>query len=1111
MRRSLTLLSGLAAAICSYPFVGLPAASASEPAYNPPIAPASNEGELSLKGFQIPKEMTGSLWAAEPLLANPVAIAIDEQGRLFVAETFRQEKGVEDNRSHMNWLNDDLSLQTVEDRAAMFRKHLGDKADGYGKEHDRIRRLVDTDGNGQADQSTVYADGFNDILDGTGAGLLARRGIVYFTCIPKLWMLKDTNNDGVAEEKIPLHHGYGVRVAFRGHDLHGLTLGPDGRIYFSIGDRGYNIDFEGKKLVRPDTGAVFRCEPDGSHLEVFAHGLRNPQELAFDDHGNLFTCDNNSDGGDKARWTYIVEGGDIGWRMYYQYLSDRGPWNRERIWHPYKEDHVAYTVPAIANFSDGPSGLAYYPGVGLPDRYQGHFFLVDFRGQPGNSGVRSFGLKPKGATFEMTDAHEFLWHILATDVEFGYDGGLYLSDWVNGWSGLGKGRIYRFEATEAAKNPSIAEAATLMREGFRQRNADELGRLLSHADRRVRLEAQIAMAENGFEEELVHLTAAPASDIVRRHAIWGLGQRTRGGSAPAQKQLTSLLKDADPEIRAQAARVLGDSARQPAANAASDLTTLLRDESLRVRSLAALAVGQLVERGLLDGGSFLDPLCEVLRENANRDPIVRHAATLALARSAKAAELAELARHPVAAVRLGGVVALRRQKSAELARFLNDVDPQVLVEAARAIYDEGIRDAWPALATLASRPTSSLPKDLQDGLVRRTLAANFQLGTAEAAERIARLAADPDLPANLRQEAIEELKLWPNEVLLDRVTGEHRPRPKHNGDDVAAALKPVLGGLFTGGDAIRKASASLAAQYGIKEVEPVLAEILADASHSAEARAAALQAISDLKSPKAGELASAFLADPEKLVRIQARRAVVRVRPEEAVPLLSKALDSGDATEKQAAIADLAARKSKEADDVLKSWLARLAKGDVEPAIQLDLLEAGRTRPDLKSVVEAWEKTLPADDEVARYRVALLGGNAERGRELFFGRGDLSCRRCHSAGGEGGAVGPELTKISQDKPREYLLESIVLPNKAIAKGFESLIVITTSGQSYSGIVKESTDKELKLMLADGSVVTIAKDEIEETAKGISGMPGDIVKKMSLVDLRDLVEYLSTLK
>jgi len=106
--------------------------------------------------------------------------------------------------------------------------------------------------------------------------------------------------------------------------MHGLVLGPDGRIYFSIGDRGYNVlTSEGRQLVRPDTGAVFRCERDGSQLEVFAYGLRNPQELAFDDFGNLFTGDNNSDSGDKARWVNVVEGGDTGWQMYYQYLPDQ--------------------------------------------------------------------------------------------------------------------------------------------------------------------------------------------------------------------------------------------------------------------------------------------------------------------------------------------------------------------------------------------------------------------------------------------------------------------------------------------------------------------------------------------------------------------------------------------------------------------------------------------------------------------------------------------------------------------------------------------------------------------------------------------------------------------
>ncbi len=230
-----------------------------------------------------------------------------------MAETFRQQKGVEDNRYHMGWLLDDLKLQTVAERVEMFRKHLGEKADEYGVHHDRIRLLTDTDGDGRADTSNVFADGFNSIETGTGAGVLARRGDVYYTCIPKLWKLRDEDGDGVADQRDALHHGYGVRVAFRGHDMHGLIQGPDGRIYFSIGDRGYNVKTqEGTRLVRPDTGAVFRCWPDGSELEEFAYGLRNPQELAFDDFGNLFTCDNNSDSGDQARWVHIAEGADIG-------------------------------------------------------------------------------------------------------------------------------------------------------------------------------------------------------------------------------------------------------------------------------------------------------------------------------------------------------------------------------------------------------------------------------------------------------------------------------------------------------------------------------------------------------------------------------------------------------------------------------------------------------------------------------------------------------------------------------------------------------------------------------------------------------------------------------
>src|SRR5262249_28279169 len=139
-----------------------------------------------------------------------------------------------------------------------------------------------------------------------------------FTCIPALWELRGLDKSGKAEQRRQLATGFGVHTAFYGHDLHGLCEGPDGKIYFSIGDRGLNVSTSDGALVNTNCGAVLRCKPDGSQLELFATGLRNPQKLAFNEFGDLFTVDNNSDSGDKARLEYIVEGMDAGWRMPFQ-------------------------------------------------------------------------------------------------------------------------------------------------------------------------------------------------------------------------------------------------------------------------------------------------------------------------------------------------------------------------------------------------------------------------------------------------------------------------------------------------------------------------------------------------------------------------------------------------------------------------------------------------------------------------------------------------------------------------------------------------------------------------------------------------------------------------
>ena len=368
--------------------------------YEPQVAAQPKKskapGEESLAQVKLAdKGLKVDVWAAEPTLMNPVCFCFDGKGRMFVAETTRFDHGVPDTRGHMYWLDEDLANRSIDDLLAMYKKH---NFKGFEKYEDQVRMVWDSTGGGKADKSTVFAGGFNRPQDGLAAGVLARKGQVYLACIPDLYVLKDTTGDNKADEKKSLFTGFGPTAQFLGHDLHGLRMGPDGKLYFSMGDRGFNVTTkEGRKLSYPNTGAVLRCDPDGANLEVVHYGLRNPQELAFDDFGNLFTFDNNSDSGDQARWVYIVEGGDSGWRGGFQYgtlyhtpavpQGNRGPFNVEKLWLPHFDGQAAYIVPPLLNLGNGPAGITHYPGIGLNDKYQDHFFACDFTSNAGSSKI----------------------------------------------------------------------------------------------------------------------------------------------------------------------------------------------------------------------------------------------------------------------------------------------------------------------------------------------------------------------------------------------------------------------------------------------------------------------------------------------------------------------------------------------------------------------------------------------------------------------------------------------------------------------------------------------------------------------------------------------------
>ncbi len=1103
--------------------------------YPPAVQPASDEAELTLKRFRVAKGLKVELAAAEPLLANPVAFCIDEQGRFYVAETFRLHAGATDIRGHMDWLDEELAVKTVEERVAYMTKHEGKRIAEYTKHSDRVKLVWDSDGDGKADKATVFADGFNGVADGIAAGVLARKGEVYFANIPNLWSFRDTNNDGVADVKKSLSYGYGVRVGFLGHDLHGLRFGPDGKLYFSIGDRGsYIKNKEGKIVENRETGVVYRCDPDGANLEIFATGLRNPQELAFDQYGNLWTGDNNSDGGDPARWVYVVEGGDSGWRVGWQFINSpnsRGPWLAERMCYPYFEGQAAYLLPPLANIGNGPSGLTYYPGTGLNDSFKDRFFLCDFRGGTG-SGIHSIAVKQRGAGFEVTDRSDFIWDVLVTDGDFGPDGCFYLTDWVNGWNQTGKGRIYRVFDPETRNSPLVLETKKLIAEGFDQRPTDELAKLLAHADQRVRQEAQFSLAAKGAGSIKTFAGVLSGTHpIARLHAIWGLGQIAR--TTPiAINALLPLLGDADAEVRSQSAKTIGDLRSE---KAYAGLVRLLSDSEPRPRFFAAISLSKLGRK------EAVPAVLEMLRANNDKDRYLRHAGVVALAALADAKTLQQLASDKFSSVRLAAVIALRRQESPAVADFLKDQNPWIVLEAARAINDLPIAAAMPKLAALiddkalfaraesasteqrasiasaknAKKPAPDQEPDvLVSPLYRRIVNAQFRIGGTANATALIAFASQSAAPSAVRAEAVSAFGDWAKPSGRDNVTGLWRPLDKRDGSVATKAIQQNVDALLQNSSTtVKLAAIKIATKLGIKEGANAAFALLADTNQRSDVRLEALKSLSSLKAAKLADAVKIALAATDEGLRNEANKIQARLKPSDATAKIRTSLETGTTGEKQSAFATLATVPGAAADEIFSLWIDKLLAKQVPAELQLDLIAAAQQRQALtvKDKLTKFERSRPADDDLRAYRECLEGGNAEEGKKIFVERVEVSCVRCHKAGGEGGEVGPELTGVGTRKTREYILESIVYPNKNIAAGFENVLVTMKDGAIYAGLIKSETDAEIEVNSPEDGILKLKKADIKERQRGLSGMPEELRQVLTKQDLRNLIEFLSGLK
>jgi quinoprotein glucose dehydrogenase len=1081
---------------------------------------------------EMPAGLDLTLWASERLIADPIAIDLDSRGTLYAISSTRASLPL-DIRGHPTWVPLVHTLRTTEELRRFYERELSPERskenadwildlnkdgshDGrdFRELKERLYRIQDTDGDGIADTSHAMIAAFNDdpTFDVAG-GLLHHDGELYFGIAPGIWRLRDTDGDGTIDTKRVFSEGYNVHPAFGGHGISGITMGPDGRVYWEVGDIGFDIpdtsSKAGHRWSYPNQGAVLRANPDGTEVEVFATGIRNLQEFAFDQFGNLISVDNDGDyDGETERLVYITDGSDSGWRSNWQYgkYTDQANnrynvWMDEGMFKPRFTGQAAYIVPPVAPYHTGPSGMVYNPGTALSPEWRNYFFVTEFPGAASNAKVNAFTLKEQGAGFALDRDVVALKGILAIGMKFGPDGALYLTDWITGWTSKDSGRLWKLDTPKTASSPERAEVRTLLPQDFTSRSAGDVAALLRHADVRIRLKAQFELVRRLDTATLLQAARQSTDRLGRVHGLWGLGQLARR-DPQLTNDLAGFLKDSDAEIRAQAAKVIGDTR---GAQNGEALVPVLADSSARVRFFAAQALGRMAYK------PAAAPIVKMLADNDDRDVYLRHAGSLALSRIGDTQALVELSQHSSRGVRLAAIVALRRMRSAEIARFLSDRDEEVVTEAARAINDDGgIVAALPALSkTLEDRRFKNEP------LLRRAVSANLRVGTSDAVARLAAFAADRGRPEAMTVDAISALGVWAAPSPLDRVDGFYiGAAAQRDPSAAAAAVERLIGTLGNGTPPVKIALADAAGRLKVTRAIPtMLAQLKGDAS--ADVRLASMRALQALNPPNMDEVMRIALADRAATVRSAALGILPSLSLEgpAMVEHLAAALKNGSVQDQQAALDVVGKVKDRAAEALLASYVDRLAAGTLPPAIQLDVVEAARANgaPALEAKLKAYEAR-SAGSPVTPYRSALLaGGNADRGRGVFFENQSAGCPRCHTIGDSGADVGPKLATIGKTLAREQILQALLEPNARIAPGFGTVSLTLRSGDKIAGTLREETDSLLVVAVGSPAVERrIAKSDVAERTDPASAMPpmGALLK---LREIRDVVEFLSGLK
>lgn len=940
----------------------------------------------------------------------------------------------------------------------------------------RIIRATDTNGDGKADAFQDFVKLVNSPRGGHFVG-----STFFLIHPPFLSSFRDTDGDGVADEKKELVKGFGWGIEHpRGadHTTNGVRMGIDGWLYVSVGDFGMPDakSADGTRLILQG-GGVVRVRPDGSEMEVYSSMVRNICDTAISPTLDLFSRDNTNDG--------------KGWNTRFHHFTPMSNHGYPRLYQNFADEAVA----PLADYGGGSgTGALYLSEPGFPGNYGDSVFTTDWT----TGKVHRHPLKPFEATFT---AEQETFHNLprATDMDVDGSSRIYLADWREGGFKYDAGK--KVGLIHQVLPPGWAQQAF---PDLKKMDDASLVKQIGSDSAVMRLEAQREILSRGqkkaFADPLFALAKNSSAHLYARVAAIFTFKQLYGSSST--KSLVQLADDA--VVREFALRALADRKSELKDVPEAPFVKALKDPNPRVQvqalnALARLRADKSAPAILAASASWnLDP--STLGKGEGH--IVPHTGIKALvAMDASSACLAAIENPATRRVALRALQEMSQPKvvDALISVAKKSADPSVL---------EGV------LGTLARLYHQEKPWDLKDWWSTRPDDRGPYYAPIEwqATPRIQAAIEENfgKLPENRRTEFI---------ALLNR---NRLPVSKLK----LAGLDPLVLAL------------------GVEQPSETDLVLLSDAAKDKtrpwEQRTEAYQVIRkaplNLQTPVRIKVLGAWL---EQNAHAQVAQHVTdfvnetgRGNEIESLIAIGK---SGTENESrvswQALVTVLNSPLAK--DGPKQQVRKRLAEMPMEVGFFLAIADLKATgfeaqitagiNSDNDKTIHAAEAAKKAGtsstkaglkvaemkpEEVTDYALKNKGDPAT-GARLYVAQG---CIACHAVDAAAVQKGPYLGAAGAKFQRDYLIESILAPNAVVAQGFQTESFVMNDGTAHMGFVTKEQDGVIEIRDIAGQVKSIRREQVkQEQTLPASMMPPGLGGSLSIEDFTSLIEYLVSLK